>query len=596
MRILFAVIGLSALAAACDSHSTGKVSASDGAVGVDGRAGARNDALPTSDSAGNVRRTGSDAAPADVGSLGGAGSPGGTTATGVGGSGGADSSSASAAAGGASGRDGPTATGGPSTPDGSVAAGGTGGGSSAETTGSAGTTSAGGTSASAGKTATAGATGMGGTTATAGTSGTAGASGRGGTTATAGTSGAGGTTTTAGMTATAGTSATAGTTATAGTSGIATPADNVAQVSVDFGLPNIGYLNGLFATITICVPGTSTCQNVDHVLIDTGSSGLRVLGSVLTLSLPAWTNSSGVALAECTQFVDSFTWGPLRGADFSIAGEQANGLALQVIEESTYPVPSNCTGVANDTASTLRANGILGLSSFPQDCGSACSARLGRTSSNPGMYYTCTSAEAGGCQAAAVPVAKQLQNPVLLFSQDNNGTIIELPAISDSGATSVPGALVFGIGTRDNNGLGQASVLQLDDTGSFVTKYPTNGSSSSAFLDSGSNAFYFATSGSARIATCAKPYSGFYCPSSTLNLSATDQDAGGLITLTVNFSIANALALFANQDNVAFANVGGTSSLAGYFDWGLPFYFGKNVFTSIEGQTTPAGTAAFVAF
>ena len=66
--------------------------------------------------------------------------------------------------------------------------------------------------------------------------------------------------------------------------------------------------------------------------------------------------------------------------------------------------------------------------------------------------------------------------------------------------------------------------------------------------------------------------------------------------MTVNFSIANALALFANQDNVAFANVGGTSALSGYFDWGLPFYFGRNVFTSIEGQTTPVGTGPFVAF
>jgi len=49
--------------------------------------------------------------------------------------------------------------------------------------------------------------------------------------------------------------------------------DNVAEVSVDFGLPGIPYLNGLFATVTVCVPGTSNCQNIDHVLVDTGSAG-----------------------------------------------------------------------------------------------------------------------------------------------------------------------------------------------------------------------------------------------------------------------------------------------------------------------------------
>jgi hypothetical protein len=33
-----------------------------------------------------------------------------------------------------------------------------------------------------------------------------------------------------------------------------------------------------------------------------------------------------------------------------------------------------------------------------------------------------------------------------------------------------------------------------------------------------------------------------------------------------------------------------------YFDWGLPFHFGRNVFTAIDGQETPAGQGPFVAF
>jgi hypothetical protein len=370
----------------------------------------------------------------------------------------------------------------------------------------------------------------------------------------------------------------------------------VAQLSVDFGLPNIGYVNGLFVTITVCVPGTSQCQTVDHVLVDTGSTGLRVLKSVLTLSLPAWTNDSGVALAECFQFVSGYTWGPLRKADLKIAGEQANGLAIQVIEESTYPVPGGCTGTDNSTADTLRANGIIGISALLQDCGSYCAATPGSTSANPGMYHACSSAKKGGCLVAAVPLAKQVLNPVSFFSQDNNGTIIELPTISANGAPSVTGALVFGIGTRDNNDLGQATVLQLDGYGEFLTKYPTNGKTSFAFIDSGSNALYFATSGSTRITTCAKPYSGFYCPSSTQSLSATIQDASGLVTVNVDFSIANAVSLFSHVDNVAYYNLGGTSAVGGSFDWGLPFYFGRNVFTSIEGQSTPAGAGPFVAF
>jgi hypothetical protein len=37
-------------------------------------------------------------------------------------------------------------------------------------------------------------------------------------------------------------------------------------------------------------------------------------------------------------------------------------------------------------------------------------------------------------------------------------------------------------------------------------------------------------------------------------------------------------------------------SNAAYFDWGLPFHFGRNVFTAIEGKATPGGEGPFVAF
>jgi hypothetical protein len=33
-----------------------------------------------------------------------------------------------------------------------------------------------------------------------------------------------------------------------------------------------------------------------------------------------------------------------------------------------------------------------------------------------------------------------------------------------------------------------------------------------------------------------------------------------------------------------------------YFDWGLPFHFGRNVFNALADQSTPAGPGPFVAF
>jgi hypothetical protein len=387
---------------------------------------------------------------------------------------------------------------------------------------------------------------------------------------------------------------------TGGTTGIATAADNVAMVSVDFGLPNIGYLNGLFATITVCVPGTSNCQSIDHVLVNTGASGLRLLKPALSLSLPALTDDAGVPLAECTQFISGFLWGALQRADLKIAGEQATNLTVQVIDPSGYPVPTNCAGVDFGTTNALAANGILGVGSFLQDCGPACATVPGVSSTNPGLYYSCSSASAGGCLPAAVPLAKQVSNPVAFFGNDNNGTIVELPAISAQGATSVSGSLVFGIGTRDNNTLGGATVIPLDSQGWFLTKYPLNGSNSVSFLDSSSNAIYFLNGTTAGIPTCPSPYDFLYCPSATLNLSAEVRDAGGLVSLDVSFSIANARTLFASTSDVAFDNLGGpaaaSSSMGAYFDWGLPFYFGRRVFTSIEGKSTPGLLGLFVAF
>jgi len=56
--------------------------------------------------------------------------------------------------------------------------------------------------------------------------------------------------------------------------------------------------------------------------------------------------------------------------------------------------------------------------------------------------------------------------------------------------------------------------------------------------------------------------------------------------------------------NTAFNDVTGdnpscfvnTTTTAPCFDWGLPFFFGRNVFTAIEGQSTPAGPGPYWAF
>src|SRR5882672_5472018 len=104
-------------------------------------------------------------------------------------------------------------------------------------------------------------------------------------------------------------------------------AANVLPISVNAG-PTNDALNQPFATVTICVPGTSNCQTIGGILIDTGSMGLRIISSALTLPLPQQTGAGGAPVVECLPFVSGVTWGPVQTADIRIAGEQANSAAI----------------------------------------------------------------------------------------------------------------------------------------------------------------------------------------------------------------------------------------------------------------------------
>ena len=364
------------------------------------------------------------------------------------------------------------------------------------------------------------------------------------------------------------------------------PASNVQAIVVNAG-PTNNYFNGAFTSVTICVPGQTTgCQTIDGVLVDTGSSGLRVLSSALTLSLPQQAGSNGGPIVECAQFLDGFTWGPVQTADVKLAGEQASRVPIQVIDERAFPnIPTSCSssGTAEDTIDALGANAILGVGLFKQDCGLAC-AFVG--SSNPGFYFSCP---ASGCQPAAVPLVSQVQNPVALFPTDNNGVVIQLPAVPAGGAVSVTGSLIYGIGTQSNNALGSAKVLTVDAIGNITTVFGSR-SYPASFIDSGSNGIYFLDSASTGLPLCPDS-SDFYCPASTQSLSTTNIGTNG-VSVPALFNVGNADTL--NSRFFAFSEISGPN--ADGFDFGLGFFFGRGVFTAIEGQATAGGAGPYFAY
>jgi hypothetical protein len=366
---------------------------------------------------------------------------------------------------------------------------------------------------------------------------------------------------------------------------------NVQAITVNAG-PAGNYANGAFTSVTVCTPGTTNCQAIDGILVDTGSSGLRILSSALTgVTLPRQTASNGNPVVECLPFVSGYTWGPVETADVQISGEKASSVPIQVLSDTDFVAPAACTnqGSSEDTLINLGANGIIGVGPFAQDCGGAC---VTTGTQNPNLYFECPTPTS--CVVAGEALAQQVINPVALFSSDNNGVIIELPAAATP-QTSLSGSLVFGIGTQSNNALGSATVYPTDNFFNFVTTY-NNQAYPESFIDSGSNGLFFLTESIDGIPTCNDaPF--FYCPTSTPdNLSAITQGAGGVGSGTVHFSVANADALFNNNASATvFGQLGGPNSLSG-FDWGLPFFYGRNVYTAIEGKSTPGGVGPYWAY
>jgi hypothetical protein len=360
---------------------------------------------------------------------------------------------------------------------------------------------------------------------------------------------------------------------------------NTLAVTVDSGPAAAGgTVNRLYTTVTICAPRSTTeCQTIDHVQVDTGSTGFRVLASVLgsgltAASLPLTNDGSGNTLEECLQFADGYSWGTVRTADLNIGNEIAYGTPIQVIgDAAAAPVPASCVmGPAENTVQTFGANAVLGVGNFLTDCGDACAGGV-----ITGAYYGC--AADGSCQPVSVALTLQLQNPVSLFAADNNGVVIELPGTTSPTAT-VTGTMIFGIDTQADNALGLAQIYTVDaNYGTFVSTY--NGTVlDSSFIDSGSNAYFF-TDGT--ISTCADQ-TAFYCPPASLMLKASIQGTNGAVA-TIPFSVDNADSDFAANAAV-LPNLAGPapSSRGNSFDWGLPFFYGRNVYVAFE-VGAPAG-------
>ena len=369
-------------------------------------------------------------------------------------------------------------------------------------------------------------------------------------------------------------------------------AANALPVTVDKG-PAGNNVNRLYTEVTICQAGSTTlCQTIDHVLVDTGSTGLRLLSEVVSpsLNLSRVTAPSTLPLLACAQFLDNtFAWGPVVNADVTLGGKTATGISVQVVGDPAFNrLARTCSpGTAVDNLAALGAKGIIGLGMFKEDCGPACASVT-----NNGIYFTCATPSCTTAAPTRASIARQLKNPVPLFASDNNGFLIDLPAVASVGTVSLNGSLIFGIGTQPNNQVTSSKVLTTDTNGYFLTLL-SGRSLDTSFIDTGSNGLFF---DSPEIPVCsAGSSSSFYCPASFLTFSAT-QTGTNAVSNSVVFSVENAATYFASPEKSVLPNLAGTIGNARTFDWGLPFFYGRRVYKGIEGQPSVIGVGPFYAF
>ena len=371
------------------------------------------------------------------------------------------------------------------------------------------------------------------------------------------------------------------------------------------GANQINRPNTAYVSVQICAPGSTTnCQIIDHIIVDTGSPGLRIAAGALQSSLQPSTGAlpilagaaSGTAVTECITYVSSYSYGPIVNADVYIAGEKVSNSSLQVYGSANYAAPTDCSsqgGVETDTPAAVGGNGVFGVNFETNDAYS--------------LYFNCPPGNADACTLDSTYAG--IPNVVSQFSTDNNGVTLSLPAVAATGSTTpVVGTLYFGVGTQANN-MPSATTWSLpvdpniaDASGSLNPGYLTfaatlSGTWTTAYLDSGTDVDYFTD---AALALCTSsptnPYYGYFCPSTTQ--SVTFELAGTGTTSpahALSYSVVSPTSLGYGATAVAVADVAGATGASSTltnttFAFGLASFFGHTVYVLFSGKTAP-GTA-----
>jgi hypothetical protein len=364
----------------------------------------------------------------------------------------------------------------------------------------------------------------------------------------------------------------------AGSGALPAAAANVLPISFDRGVRGTAF-NSPFVTVTVCTPGGSACRSIDHVLLDTGSYGLRLAAAALPadVSLPLQRTADGAPVGECAHFASGFAWGSVRTADVQLGDKTIAGLPVQLFgdrDAAFATTPAKCSNTGSDLGARLDANGVLGVGMQRQDCGSGCVA----ATAPPAIYFQCPET---GCTPTLRPLNAQVVNPVASLAEDNNGFAVVLQQVPSGGVDVLRGALVLGIGTQANNQIGTAQAISADKRGLLSASY--KGRTVPVFPDTGANGLFLPDND---LPTCGD----FFCPAQPVTVTASMQ-ASTSAQRAVDLSLESISGLPAGT---VAASIGGKDPAM--LTLGLPFFFGRTVFVALQDADTPAGRGPYLGF
>ncbi|MGI4800331.1 MAG: DUF3443 family protein [Janthinobacterium lividum] len=333
--------------------------------------------------------------------------------------------------------------------------------------------------------------------------------------------------------------------------------------------------NRLTVSVTVCEPGAnssrqpSRCATIDHVMVDTGSVGLRLQARAVPrwLNLPALQDGSGRRMAQCLRFLNNAAWGGLHRADVRLGGQMAADIPIQVVGVD-LPRPASCSDGGHPTS-----NGTLGIGIRGTDCEGDCV----QGATHP-TYMACGE---NGCAGVpgSVPAQLRVVNPVQHFPGHDNGVVIDMPMPPRRGVAQVQGVLIFGVDTAVDNQLGASRILRIDQTGHFTTRfdgidYPRS------YIDSGTE--YVLVPGS-NLPRC-RTGGAALCLDAARQFVATMQGADR-IELPMSFLVGR---FPRSGERGVFASAAMASSAEEKgFVWGAPFFMGRRISLVFRDKSVP---------